>query len=124
MNTKTMKFAAIGLLLAIVSGCATRPANVAPQAISTMRYDGASCRAVAAELESVNGQLATASSALETKANQDTAAVVIGAVLFWPALFFIQGGAAQEAEVARLKGEQIALNKKLLDCGGPVASAK
>jgi len=92
-----------------------------------MRYDGATCRAMATEFDAVSTQLAAVSSTLETKANVDTAAVVVGALLFWPALFFMANGSAvQEAEVARLKGEQIALTTKMraADCAAPTVAAK
>ena len=49
---------------------------------------------------------------LKTKADNDAAQMGIGLVLFWPALFFLQGGDGPEAiEYARLKGEYDALHK-------------
>ena len=55
----------------------------------------------------------------EKKATNDAVAVGVGVVLFWPALFFIKGNGATEAEVANLKGhmeaiEQASVQKK---CG-------
>jgi hypothetical protein len=49
---------------------------------------------------------------LAAEAGADTAQMAIGLVLFWPALFFLEGGDGPEAaEYARLKGEYEALRK-------------
>lgn len=53
------------------------------------------------------------------KANNDAVVMGVGLILFWPALFFVKGGAETENEVAQLKGqmdtiEQVAIKKK---CG-------
>ena len=53
------------------------------------------------------------------KASNDQAAAAVGAILFWPALFMIQGDGAQAAEVARLKGEREAIEaaNRTKNCG-------
>lgn len=49
---------------------------------------------------------------LDKKAGNDAAQMGIGLVLFWPALFFLEGGDGPEAaEYSRLKGEMQALEK-------------
>jgi hypothetical protein len=118
MKTKAI---ALVLLAAFASGCATRPANVAPTAVSSLRYDERTCKVLLREAEDVGQQLFDASARLDTKATNDAVAMGVGLILFWPALFIVGGGQGLEQEVARLKGEQIALNRKLLqqDCGAP-----
>lgn len=55
------------------------------------------------------GQLYTA---LDEKAGNDAAQMGIGLVLFWPALFFLEGGDGPEAaEYARLRGEVDAMHR-------------
>ena len=47
---------------------------------------------------------------LKKEASNDSAQMAIGLLLFWPALFFLEGGDGPEAaEYARLKGEYEAL---------------
>jgi hypothetical protein len=49
---------------------------------------------------------------LDKKADNDAAQLGIGLVLFWPALFFLEGGDGPEAnEYSNLKGEYEALRK-------------
>lgn len=49
---------------------------------------------------------------LDKKAGDDAVQMGIGLVLFWPALFFLEGGDGPEAaEYSRLKGEMQALEK-------------
>jgi hypothetical protein len=45
------------------------------------------------------------------RATGDAVAMGVGLILFWPALFFIKGNDAQEAELARVKGEMEAVQK-------------
>ena len=53
------------------------------------------------------------------KANNDTAAMAVGIVVFWPALFLTKGDGASAAEVSRLKGEMVAIEEASLakSCG-------
>lgn len=48
---------------------------------------------------------------LDQAASNDRAIGVVGAVLFWPALFALGGTKPQEAEYARLKGEYEAVSQ-------------
>ena len=48
---------------------------------------------------------------LDQAASNDKAIGVVGAVLFWPALFALGGTKQQEAEYARLKGEYDAVSQ-------------
>ena len=49
---------------------------------------------------------------LDKTASNDAAQMAVGMVLFWPALFFLEGGDGPEAaEYARLKGERDALEQ-------------
>ena len=49
---------------------------------------------------------------LDDEADADEAQMAIGLILFWPALFFLEGGDGPEAaEYAQLKGESEALER-------------
>ena len=54
---------------------------------------------------------AVASGAQDQKATNDAVATGVGAVLFWPALFFIKGDAASSQEIAQLKGDMDAIEQ-------------
>lgn len=49
----------------------------------------------------------------------------VGLILFWPALFFIDGDGPEANEYARLKGEHEALQKASIEkkCGLPATTA-
>jgi hypothetical protein len=76
------------------------------------------------ELDDIQTSLVTASGRLTDKANQDAAVVGIGTLLFWPALFALGGNSALEADVARLKGEEQAIKRRMseLDCDRPAGA--
>jgi len=47
---------------------------------------------------------------LKSESSKDTAQMTVGLILFWPTLFFLEGGDGPEAaEYARLKGQYEAL---------------
>jgi len=74
---------------------------------------------MAAEAERVSSRVAEVTGVQRKQATGDAVAMGVGLVLFWPALFFIRGGAATESEVARLKGEMEAIEKVSIqkNCG-------
>ena len=63
------------------------------------------------EAARVSARAAEASGAQNQKANNDAIATGVGAVLFWPALFFIKGDAASAQQVAQLKGDMDAIEQ-------------
>jgi hypothetical protein len=108
------------VVLSIVSGCATHASNVAPTSVSSLQYDGVDCKRLAIESADINMKLSTLSAKLDSKADADTA-LVAGSLILWPFLIGLAatGGKAEEAEVARLKGEKIAIEQTSLrkNCG-------
>ncbi len=52
---------------------------------------------------------------LEKKADNDGAQMAVGLILFWPTLFFLEGGdGAQASEYAKLKGERQAVEHQAI----------
>lgn len=101
--------AAVALAL---TGCATDPASISAASVSPMQYNGYDCAQVVAELDRVTKRANELNTALKEKADNDTAQMTVGMILFWPALFFLEGGDGPEAaEYARLKGEKEAIEK-------------
>ena len=48
---------------------------------------------------------------LDKKASDDSVQMGLGMILFWPALFFLEGDGPEAAEYAQLKGDFKALRK-------------
>ncbi len=91
-------------------GCATAPEKIASSYVSPMQYSNYSCDQIALEMTNVSRRVSELYGQLDKEAGADTAQMAVGLVLFWPALFFLEGGdGPQAAEYARLKGEREAL---------------
>jgi|SRR5262245_19104789 hypothetical protein len=104
MKTKLLD---IALALSLLAGCAPRAANISPSAISSARYDGWTCEKLKKEQAFVEESLTRASADQDSAANTDVWTVIVIGVP-------ISGGGIK-GEVARLKGEQIAIHRALLD---------
>ena len=114
-----MKMKAIVLAALCLSACASNPDKIASSYVSPMQYADYSCKQVALEMTNVSRRVSELYGQLDAEASADTAQMAVGLVLFWPALFFLEGGdGPQAAEYARLKGERealedVAIQKKL-----------
>jgi hypothetical protein len=77
-----------------------------------MHYKDYNCDQIASEMENVSRRAGELHASLKKTANNDSGQMAVGMILFWPALFFLEGGDGPEAaEYARLKGEKEALEK-------------
>lgn len=100
-------------------GCATRATEIAPAYVSTVGYQALTCDQLALEAQSLSARAAEAAGLQNRKANNDAAAMAVGLIVFWPALFFMKGDGAQASEVARMKGEMQAIEQTSIrnNCG-------
>lgn len=107
-----MKKRLIALLTIALTGCATAPDKIQTAYVSPIQYKDYDCDQVAAESARVNRRATELHSSLKSTADNDGAQMAVGMILFWPALFFLEGGDGPEAaEYARLKGERDALEQ-------------
>lgn len=97
------------LLCGALAGCASKADDISASYVSPILYQNLTCEQLALEATNVSQRAAVAAGVQDKKAGQDAAAVAVGAVLFWPALFLAKGDGAGAAEVARLKGEMQAI---------------
>lgn len=113
------KFIAITVTSTLLTGCATNPRDITPAYVSTAGYSNMTCEQLRGEAEAVSQRAAAATGAQERQQGNDAAIVAVGAVLFWPALFFIGGNKAPAAEISRLKGEMLAIEEvnRAKNCG-------
>ncbi len=106
---------AVGLSAAIalaISGCATSPEKIQSASVSPLQYKDYTCNQVSLELDRVTRRANELHGKLKKLSDDDSGQMAVGLILFWPALFFLEGGDGPDAaEYARLKGERDALEK-------------
>lgn len=115
-NTKLNRFllSSFGavVLIGTLSACASNPDSMTSQHVSEVRYTDWSCKQLAMEADSIDTRVSELYVQLKNKADADSAQMAIGLVLFWPALFLLEGGdGAEAAEYSRLKGERVAIDR-------------
>lgn len=108
-----MKKVLVGVTLAVViGGCASSPDKIQTSYVSPLQYKDHDCDQISGEMERVSRRVNELYGSLKKTADNDSAQMAVGMVLFWPALFFLEGGDGPEAaEYGRLKGERDALEK-------------
>lgn len=111
MKNTILKSAFIGALAISMTSCATGSKDIDANYVSSSKYSGKSCRSLENEFTDVNYAVRSASKKQDDKAKGDAVATGIGAVLFWPALFFIKGDTANAEHLAGLKGEYEAIKR-------------
>lgn len=93
-----------------VSACATHPNSIQAAYVSPMTYAAYTCDQLREENARVTSRVNEVTATQRRRANNDTAAMAVGMVLFWPALFFMANGDQRE-ELSRLKGEYDAIQQ-------------
>jgi hypothetical protein len=102
---KTMTIVAGAILALAVTGCASSSKKIATQYVSPLQYKDYDCANLGLEMSRVSRRVGELQASIDKNAQEDKVATGIGVVLFWPALFFIDGDTPEAAEYARLKGE-------------------
>ena len=94
--------------------------------VSPLQYQSFDCDQLAAENQRLQSRVNQLAGRLDEAASNDKAIGVVGAILFWPALFALGGTKPQEAEFARLKGEADAIQQSAIikKCPGVIATPK
>lgn len=108
-----MKKIVYGILAALaVTGCASSPKDIKTTRVSHLIYKDYTCDQIILETDSVSSEVDRLYASLEEEATADQWQMAAGMLIFWPALFFLEGGDSEEAvEYGRLKGEYKALQK-------------
>ena len=95
----------------LLFGCATQPEEIQSAYVSPLTFRNYDCDQIAMEMDHVSHRTDELYAQLKKKADNDAAQMGVGLVLFWPTLFFLEGGDGPEAtEYARLKGTYDALH--------------
>ncbi|OGT89133.1 MAG: metal ABC transporter ATP-binding protein [Gammaproteobacteria bacterium RIFOXYA12_FULL_61_12] len=102
----------VAAITLILGACASQPEKMAASYVSPLKYKDYDCNQISMEMDQVSHKTVTLYQALKKKADNDSTQMGVGLVLFWPALFFLEGGDGPEAvEYSNLKGEFEALRK-------------
>lgn len=102
-------------LLALLSSCASSPDELSTTYVSPLKYKDYDCDQIIMEMDHVSKRAADLYQSLEKKSDNDAVAMGIGLVVFFPALFFLEGGDGPEAqEYSNLKGEFEALRTTVI----------
>lgn len=114
----------------VLAGCASQPDKIATAYVSPLQYRDFDCDQLTMESMRVTRRATELYTQLKKTADDDGAQMGVGLILFWPTLFFLEGGDGPEAaEYARLKGEretieQVAVQKKCMIDFPPIVPPK
>lgn len=107
-------------LASLLAACASSSKDIATSYVSPLKYQDYNCKQLAMEIDEVQHRTQVLKKSIDDEASADTAQMAAGMLLFWPALFFLEGGDGPEAaEYSRLKGEYKALHTTAVrkECG-------
>lgn len=100
----------------LLTACASHPDKIEAAYVSPEQYRDYDCDQVSQEMVRVNDRANSLYKKLKDERQADDAQMAVGLILFWPALFFLEGGDGPEAqEYARLKGERQVLEKAVIE---------
>lgn len=104
----------LGTLFALagLGACASSSDEISSAYVSPLEYENYSCKQLTLEGERVSARAATLAGRIDDSARDDKIVAGVGAVLFWPALFFIDGDGPEATEYARLKGQRDAIEEE------------
>ena len=103
------KVLSLATLLCLLAGCATNPNKISATYVSPLTYKNYDDDQIIMEMDHIGRRSAELYRSLKNESSKDTGQMALG-VLFWPALFFLEGGDGPEAtEYAQLKGQYEAL---------------
>ena len=114
MSNRFASAASVATLSAALAlaGCASSSENIAAAYVSPNQYAEYSCDSDPRGTGPIVGtRVRQLAGEVDDNATGDAVAMGVGMVLFWPALFFIDGDGPEANEYARLKGEREALQQ-------------
>jgi len=92
-------------------GCATSPNEMSASYVSPLIYQSYDCEQLVMESDRVSRRVQSMHAKLDEKESDDSAKMAVGLILFWPALFFLDGDEDGAIEYKRLMGESEAVHQ-------------
>ena len=110
---------ALTAVIILTAGCASKPSEIQAQYVSPITYSDYSCKQIRSEMRRVQSKVTNLGGQIEDNSSGDDMAMGVGMILFWPALFFLDGDGTESQDYGRLKGEYEALDQAAVqqDCG-------
>ncbi len=100
------------IVLCFLSGCAADTKEIQAAYVSELTYQNSTCKQLQQEVVRLNQQLTETGAIVDKEASDDDAQMALGLVLFWPALFFLEGEETEHtAQYAQLKGQYQAVER-------------
>ncbi len=106
-------FAAAACVAVLLTGCAEHSDKIQGTYVSPVEYQDYSCKQIRKEMMRVSRKVNEIAGVQDKQASNDEAAMGVGLILFWPALFFLAGH-DQHTELAELKGQYDALEEEAI----------
>ncbi|WP_193531742.1 hypothetical protein [Roseateles aquatilis] len=100
--------------VSLVAGCATASKDINATYVSPTQYQSYDCQQLNAETQRLQTRYVELGGRLDQAATNDKTIMGVGLILFWPALFALGGTKQQEAEYARLRGENEAVQQAVI----------
>jgi len=100
-----------GILLILLSGCATSPEKIKTAYVSPLEYNDYNCKQISGELGRVSRRANELRGSIKKQASDDSTKMAVGLILLWPTLFFIDGDGPEATEYSQIKGERDTLEK-------------
>lgn len=88
----------------LLAACAKPSDEISAQYVSPIQYQNLTCKQIRSEMQVISRRVHETAGTQDKIASNDGAAMGVGLILFWPALFFINSD-DKAAELGRLKGE-------------------
>lgn len=107
--------------LAMLAGCASRSADVAPKSTDPAAYVNWDCDRLHDEIDAVQFRAADVAYAVDARAGNNLIALGLGVTVFWPALLAMRPDGPEAVQLSELKGRFEALNTAAArrSCGPP-----
>lgn len=116
-----MKKIGLCVVIMVLSACAQKADKIQASYVSPLQYSDYSCKQIKGEIGRVGRKMNEVAGVQDKTASDDSVAMGVGLVLFWPALFFIDSS-DEKVALARLKGEFDALEQVAIQKNCTVAS--
>ena len=121
------KISSICAAVVMLTGCADHSDKIQATYVSPLQYQEYSCHQIRTEVTRLSHKVNEVAGIQDKTASNDSAAMGVGLILFWPALFFIDH-TDQHVQLAELKGQYDALEeaavRKNCDVAKEMAAAK
>lgn len=107
-------FGRLWLVAAVTTllGCASSSDEISSTYVSPLEYEFYTCKQLAREAQRVADRAAMLAGRIDDNARDDKIVAGVGAVLFFPALLFIDGDGPEATEYAQLKGQHEAIQEE------------